>query len=74
MLEDETKIWRVGGTTVVTIPGTIVKDSNFPFNLNLNESDKKSTLEPVRVNIKIVGKKLIIYKNKEDNKKWTKKN
>ena len=62
MLETETKVWLVGGTVVITIPSDVVNDSAFPFKINIDQKSK--SLEPIPVNIKIDGKKLIIEKTK----------
>ena len=69
MLESKTKIWMVGGTIVLTIPGGVAKDSNFPFKITEKEDDNNKTksIEPISVNIKVVKNKLIVEKIREDN-------
>jgi len=71
MLETVTKLWKIGGTVVITIPISILNDSNFPFLVKPILDDEKEVIEPLALNIKIDNKKLVIEKKqkKEVNKK-----
>jgi len=69
MIETETKLWKFGGTVVITIPTNIFNDSKFPFLTKQILNDEKEIIEPLPLNIRIDNKKLIIEKIKEATKK-----